>query len=157
MARRCTFILHALQAGCGIKFTLLIQSMYSQLQTCIRPKNCSRSEYFPIKVGTRQECNLSPVIFNLFINKLPLYLDRIATQPCNTGGARTFQYYFTQMISIWRYCHKRPRDLQGPIHGLQTFCSKWKLRVNTQKYKSFIFNPRKISKDSFWLKKKKDK
>ena len=66
-----TFMLYKLyKSGLSTKFVNLIQSMYSDLKACIKTKfGCT--ETFPIDIGTRQGCNLSPSLFNLFINDLP--------------------------------------------------------------------------------------
>ncbi len=135
-----------LQAGCSTQFTLLIQNMYSKLQSCIRLDNI-RSEFFPIKVGTRQGCNLSPIIFNLFINKLPQYLDNIATQPFSIMDHRISSLLYADDIVL---LSQTPMGLQCLLNGLQTFCHKWKLKVNIKKTKILIFNSRNTSKLSFW-------
>ena len=52
--------------GIGKKFCSLMDNMYSQLRSCVRIGD-RVTEYFVSEVGTRQGCNLSPMIFNLFI------------------------------------------------------------------------------------------
>ena len=48
--------------------------MYSNIAARVKTANGLTNE-FPIEIGTRQGCNLSPTLFNLFINDLPEELD----------------------------------------------------------------------------------
>ena len=136
-----------LRAGCSTQFTSIIKSMYSQLQSCVRHNN-TRSEFFPIEVGIRQGCNLSPIIFNLFINKLPQYLDSIVTHPFSITGLNLSSLLYADDIALLSLTAK---GLQGFLNDLQKFCYKWKLKVNIKKTKLLSFHtPVAHTKDSFW-------
>jgi hypothetical protein len=56
------------------KFVHVLQSMYSQLQSCVRTNDGYCSNFFNSQVGTRQGCNLSPTVFNLYLNDFPKLL-----------------------------------------------------------------------------------
>ncbi len=47
--------------------------MYSKSEACVKIGD-SLTNSFPIKLGVRQVDNLSPTLFNVFINDLPSYL-----------------------------------------------------------------------------------
>ena len=57
----------------------ILQSMHNKLKFCIR---CIEglTEYFDCKIGTRQGCQLSSVLFCLFINDLHTYLQEQCDQ-----------------------------------------------------------------------------
>ena len=50
---------------------LLIKSLYSKT-TCSFKINKSKTDAFQYQRGVSQDCNLSLLLFNLFINELPL-------------------------------------------------------------------------------------
>ena len=58
----------------------ILQSIYNKLKSCIRYKE-GLTEYFDCKIGMRQGCQLSPVLFCLFINDLHTYLQ----EQCDQG------------------------------------------------------------------------
>ena len=47
------------------KFLLTLKSMYSQLKSCVNT-NDGLTEFFNCKVGTRQGCMISPMLFVFF-------------------------------------------------------------------------------------------
>ena len=51
----------------SLKFILLIKSMYTELQAAVKLPN-GVTPYFSSLVGVRQGCNLSPMLFILFVN-----------------------------------------------------------------------------------------
>ena len=55
------------------KMFLAIKSLYSSVSVSVRV-NAFNTEWFDIKCGLRQGCILSPILFNLYINDLALYL-----------------------------------------------------------------------------------
>ncbi len=55
--------------------------MYSKVRNCVKTATCNRLiDSFLIPVETRQGCNLSPSLFNCFINDLPDTLEKLS---CN--------------------------------------------------------------------------
>ena len=50
-----------------------IKSIYSSVSSCVRV-NSHKTDWFDVKCGLRQGCILSPILFNLFINDLAVYL-----------------------------------------------------------------------------------
>ena len=52
---------------------IAIRSLYKSVVSCVRV-NSFKTEWFDVSCGLRQGCILSPLLFNLFINDLTLYL-----------------------------------------------------------------------------------
>ena len=66
-----TFMIYKLyKTGLSSKFINIVKSLYTNMQAYVKTKR-GYTERFPVEVGTRQGCNLSPLLFNLFINDLP--------------------------------------------------------------------------------------
>ena len=67
-----------LKAGINPGFVQLIQYMYSKLQSCVQLHG-GVSTTFDSLIGLKQGCNLSPFLFNLFINDLTNYVYKANT------------------------------------------------------------------------------
>ena len=52
------------------KFIRLINHMYKNLKSKVKTNDVI-SDSFPISIGIRQGCNLSPHLFNLYVNDIP--------------------------------------------------------------------------------------
>lgn len=136
--------LSQIQASC--KFINLIKSMYSKVTSRIKTSN-GYTDIFPIKVGTRQGCNLSPSLFNCYINDIPRKLDNIsADQPFLKSCKISCLMYADDLVLI----SKSARGLQKLISATESFCNKWQLTINVNKTKILIIN-KKNYKGKGWV------
>ena len=133
--------------GLGTKFCSLLKNMYSRLTSCVKIGD-KITEFFLSEVGTRQGCNLSPMIFNLFINELPKLLLHANTDPILLEGKEVPILMYADDVVI---LSKSAMGLNRALNVLHVFCQKWKLRINTSKTKVLIFNARKWDKFKFFL------
>ena len=62
-----------LKINISSKFLHLVRSLYQDMHTCLKINDCYTNS-FPVEIGTRQGCNLSPNLFNIFINDFPNFL-----------------------------------------------------------------------------------
>jgi hypothetical protein len=62
------------------KLVRLLKNMYSKFNSCTYA-NRELGQTFDITVGTRQGCNLSPSLFNLYINDIPVLLEKANCDP----------------------------------------------------------------------------
>ena len=61
------------EIGVSGKLFKTIKSLYSSVTSRVRVNNM-HTDWFDVKCGLRQGCILSPILFNLYINYLVLYL-----------------------------------------------------------------------------------
>ena len=127
------------------KFINLIKSLYFENEACIRTKG-GYTKAFPIYTGTRQGCNLSPYLFNIFMNDLPKYLEE---------NNSNFVKLNNQIISCLMYAddivlmNETKSGLQKSLSILETYCNKWQLNINIDKSKVLILNKRFSDFDDF--------
>nr|XP_006817258.1 PREDICTED: RNA-directed DNA polymerase from mobile element jockey-like [Saccoglossus kowalevskii] len=122
-----------LKAGVTGKVFNLIKSMYSVTKYAIKTAHgCTNS--FSSSCGVKQGCNLSPLLFNIFINDLS---DSILSNPVSLENNLFNCLLFADDIVI---VSNSNNGLQNSLDSLNNYCNKWKLQVNTKKTQVIIFN-----------------
>jgi hypothetical protein len=139
-------LLKLYKIGLSSSFCKIIESMYAQLESSIKIDSESCSQYFITEVGTRQGCNLSPWLFNIFINEIPHLLSKSNVNPVMLGNKEIpiLMYADDMVLLSGSAC-----GLQRSLGVLHNFCNKWKLRVNEKKTQVLIFNCKKKTQYSF--------
>ena len=132
--------------GISTKVCKLIENMYNNLNTCIKVGH-NRTEFFKSEIGTRQGCSLSPILFNLYINDLPQLLLQNKCDPVDIGKIKCNALLYADDIAL---ISKSAHGLQRALDIINTYCYKWKLKININKTKIMIFNARKINSVSKW-------
>ena len=88
-------------------------------------------------MGTRQGCNLSPLVFNLFINDLVSLFKKFTCNPVSMNNQELSILLYADDIVL---LSEKASGLQRAINLFQEYCRKWKLKVNLKKTKIIIFN-----------------
>ena len=117
------------------KFVRLLCDMYSRLQACIRFPN-GISAPFPSLIGLKQGCNLSPSLFNIFVNDLISDLNKEETDAPKLNQLSINCLLYADDLVIISESHK---GLQKCMDILEAFTKKWHLQVNTSKTKCLTF------------------
>ena len=128
------------QTGIPLKIVKLLQSYYLQAASCVgTPKG--DTNYFTIEQGVKQGCNLSPLLFSLYINNLP----RLISHPNITLSPPTVScLMFADDIVIFS---NDPNELQYSLTQLDVFCETSLLKINMNKTKIVTFgkHPERIN------------
>ena len=129
------------------KFVRILNNMYSNLEAQVN-MNGMLGPSFNITIGTRQGCNLSPSLFNLFIDDLPSILQKGNCDPVclNTININALMYADDTLL-----LSKSEKGLNRALHILEIYCNKWQLKINTDKTKIMIFNKTKFDNLTFHL------
>lgn len=134
--------------GVSQQFTKLIQDMYSRLQICVSLQG-GLSLPFQSRVGLKQGCNLSPTLFNIFINDLPVNIDMGDVDAPLLNNINVSSLLYADDLII---LSESKQGLQNSLDILNNFTKKWFLEVNTSKTKCLVFSKgRKSSEDCNFL------
>ena len=114
----------------------IIKNLYSKSTCAIKIDN-HRTSFFEYSRGVRQGCILSPLLFNLFLNELPLSINYNKTDPIllPNGEHLNTLLYADDLVFLSR----SKIGLQNCLNSLESFCSMWLLEVNLKKTKVMIF------------------
>ena len=134
-----------LVAGISRKFVRLIQDMYCRLQSCVSLTN-GLSPPFQSLVGLKQGCNLSPLLFNLFINDIPNMIDNSNSDPPYLGELSISCLLYADDLVI---LSRTKEGLQESIDTLHKFTDKWFLEINKSKTKCLVFSKGRKSGENF--------
>ncbi len=105
--------------------------MYSKAITSVKlPGNNGLSDSYQLKRGLREGCNLSPLLFNLYINDLPELLNHESSDtPCLGLKPLSCLLYTDDLVLISR----SRTGLQNGMDRLAEYCLTWQLAINGRK------------------------
>ena len=129
-----------LQINLGGSFYNLIKSLYSK-SSCSIKIDQYQTRPFQYTRGVRQGCiQLSPLLFNLYINDLPFSFENILSDPfvLPNGTKLNALLYADDLIILSR----SKTGLQNCLNTLATYCNTWMLSVNPEKTKITVFQKR---------------
>lgn len=129
--------------GLSSKIIRLLQLLYQNTTSRIR-SGSTFSNPFPVDLGVKQGCILSPILFSLYMNDLA----DVLPGGVNVANTNVKVLLYADDIVI---LSDSPNGLQEMIDCLHRYCLTWSLRVNLDKSKIMIFRtgPR-VSKNLRW-------
>lgn len=130
-----------LKKGINSNFVELIQDMYSKTKACVQLES-GISDSFDSVVGLKQGCNLSPTLFNIFVNDLIHCID-IANPdaPFLKDIKVSCLLYADDLVLL----SESKEGLQEALNALDKYSKDWFLEVNLKKTKCLMFSRRRAS------------
>ncbi|KAK3514042.1 hypothetical protein QTP70_002494 [Hemibagrus guttatus] len=123
----------------GVRGPLLraVRSLYNWSRSLVRIASC-KSDLFPVHVGLRQGCPLSPVLFIVF-------MDRISRCSQGLEGVRFGDHRISSLIFADDVVLLAPSslDLQYALGHFAAECEATVMRVNTSKSEAMVLDPEK--------------
>ena len=116
--------------------------MYGNTETCVKIDQY-RTKLFRSNIGVRQGDNLSPCLFNIYLNDLPSYFD----QTCDPIPMKSHPLNILMYADDVVLLSSSKTGLQNCVNKLYKYTSDWKLTVNTKKTKVLVFNKAGRKKD----------
>ena len=127
------------KCGLSSKFISLVENIYCLSKSRVRLDN-GYTEYFQTHCGTKQGCNLSPNLFNIFINDLNPHISSDNCDPIIIDELKVnFLAFADDIVLLSASC----KGLQYCLKIFENYCSQWKLSINMKKTKIVIFNIKK--------------
>ena len=109
--------------------------MYTSASSRVAVKN-KLSSLFSCSKGVRQGCNLSPLLFSLFISDIESHLSS------NRAGSITLTNLKVQLLlfadDLVLLADSR-QGLQDSFDRLSEYCQAWKFKINIDKTKVVVF------------------
>ena len=122
--------------GVSNKFLRLLQSMYGDASSAVS-LNDQISPVFPCKRGVRQGCNLSPLLFCIFIADLEQTLKSKHSGNLTLIHTKLPLLLFADDLVLLADNHT---GLQKSLDILAEYCQKWHIQVNFVKTKVLVFS-----------------
>ena len=129
-----------LENGISRRFIRLLRNFYLSSELCVKLPN-GRSAEFLSKIGLKQGCNLSPLLFNIFINDFLTEVNiHLPHSPLLGNIPVNALFYADDLVLI----SETKEGLQCLLDKLYEYTLKWSLQVNKSKTKCVVFtNQRK--------------
>lgn len=108
--------------------------MYSSVKTAVKLEQ-GITPFFQSFTGVKQGCNLSPSLFNIFINDIPSLFSNVC-DPVKLGDSKVNCLLYADDLVL---LSESESGLQSSLKVLETYCKKWKLNVNLKKTKILVF------------------
>ena len=127
-------LIHKLiSSGISSKFIRIITSMYSNVSARIKTSQ-GMTDCFPVEVGTKQGCNLSPTLFNLYLNDLPQIFNdpKCKTATINKENIPCLMYADDLVLMSFT-----ETGMEQCLANLETYCNNWQLNINTKKNQNY--------------------
>ena len=123
--------------GIGGNFLKILQAMYDKHEVYVR---VSDGLLQPIQttVGLKQGCGISPLLFNLFIDKITSIFDKTCDPVSLAGEDLSSLLWADDLVLV----SSSPEGLQNCINKTFAFYDDLGLELNTKKTKVLIFNAR---------------
>ena len=112
--------------GVASKFYTIIKNMYSKVKVSVVSGDMV-SPLFKSRIGVRQGDNLSPTLFNIFVNDIP-DLFKLDCSPPKIGDLSIPCLLYADDLVI---LSESTCDLQKALNRLEDWCKMWALDVNT--------------------------
>ena len=130
----------------GGNFLKILQEIYKGNQVFVKLTN---GLLHPINttIGLKQGCVFSPIIFNLFINKICNIFDE-SCSPVKINNVNLNSLLWADDLML---VSETPTGLQNAIDKMHSFYQSLDLQINKKKTKVIIFNKRGVKLDKKYL------
>ncbi|TKS65493.1 LINE-1 reverse transcriptase -like protein [Collichthys lucidus] len=115
-----------------------IRSLYSRCQSLVRIAG-SKSDLFPVRVGLRRGCPLSPVLFITFMDRISRRSQGV--EGLRFGGLRIGSLLFADDLVLLA---SSERDLQLSLEQFAAECEAAGMRISTSKSEAMVLSRKRV-------------
>uniref|UniRef100_A0A671XIN0 Reverse transcriptase domain-containing protein n=1 Tax=Sparus aurata TaxID=8175 RepID=A0A671XIN0_SPAAU len=125
--------------GVGGPLLRAVRSLYDRSRSLVRIAG-SKSDLFPVHVGLRQGCPLSPVLFIIF-------MDRISRRSHGPEGIWFGSHWISSLLFADDVVLLAPssQDLQHVLGRFAAECEAAGMRISTSKSEAMVLNRKKVA------------
>ena len=130
----------------GIKGKLFsaVKSLYDSVRSCVRINGLNTGG-FDVIIGLRQGCNLSPILFNLFINDFAVTVKALG-KGIDVGNEKICVLMYADDIVLLA---DSEIDLQSMLDSLNSWCNANHMLINPSKSQIVHFRQRSATRWKF--------
>ena len=103
-------------------------AMYENVKCCVRV-NGALTDWFPVNLGVKQGCIISPLLFSMYINEITVGIKALGKGVCINNESVPILLYADDIVLIAE-CEK---DLQDMLNFVSDWCLQWNLNINVNK------------------------
>ncbi|XP_044732149.1 uncharacterized protein LOC123295015 [Chrysoperla carnea] len=108
----------------SVNMVEILKSIYKEPGCCVRIDKYHVSDVFYTMKGLRQGCQLSAILFVLFIDDIVNHMEGLETiSPCIRGDEIKIQLYADDAVLL----SNSVGGMRRALKGLEDYCDKWKL------------------------------
>ena len=115
-----------------------VRSLYDRCQSMVRIAS-NKSDLFPVRVGLRQGCPLSPILFIIFMDRISRHSQGV--QGVRFCDLRIGSLLFADDVVLLA---SSDRDLQLSLDRFAAECEAAGMRISTSKSKSMVLNWKRV-------------
>ena len=115
--------------GLSQKFISLIKSMYEDIRLAVKLP-VGLTPFFESLVGVRQGCNLSPMLFNIYVNDL---IEELQDSDCQPAKIQNCPINCLMYADDLLLISESWEGLTRSLDKLDIFSDKWKLTISEKK------------------------
>jgi hypothetical protein len=113
-----------------------IKRMYNDTKFCVKCSGNKMTDFVEQRRSVRQGCNLSPYLFNIFIDDIVDYISEGNVHAPVIGKTSIPGLTFADNLAIGSFT---VNGLQRGIDQIIKYCSDWNLICNLKKTKILVF------------------
>ena len=122
------------QKGVRGKMWRVIKNYYRKVQSAVRLDE-GNTEWFDVDVGVRQGCVISPMLFDVFVDRLAREVRALNLGVPAAGKRLSLLLYADDIVLL----ADSQEELQRMLGAVQAFCRRWRVQVNMSKTKVMAF------------------
>ena len=114
----------------------MLHNMYNEVHLSVCLPNNGITQSFSSNIGLKEGCNLSPILFNIFVNNdLNEIFDKTFCQPAKIKNLTLNNLLYADNLVL---VSETSSGLQNCLDRLQEYCDKWRLTINIKKTKTMV-------------------
>ena len=125
-------------------FYYAVKALYNGTKCCVNINNCNTG-WFESFTGVRQGDNLSPTIFNIFLNDLAKGINQLDLGIEFDDFKLSLLLYADDIVLL----SDNEVNLQKMLDHLNEWCSKWQMKINLSKSKIVHFRNKRQNGTNF--------